>query len=125
MASLEDLLPSDMSSGDYATVLLAGAAGFVGDAALNLVGFLSPGYVGITAATAALGAKKAAESRWRRRRLVSRANRLVSQLRASGPDKAARDLDRALGLHRQRLVDDEVLASACDDAVARLLNPKE
>ncbi|MEU4338939.1 hypothetical protein AB0F59_30535 [Micromonospora lupini] len=60
--SVNDVLDRVSSPGDMATVLLAGTAGFLVDAALNLVGFLSPGAAGIAAASAALGLKKALEA---------------------------------------------------------------
>jgi hypothetical protein len=60
------LLEKASSPGDQATILLAGTLGFVLDAGLNVVGFLSPGYVGLTFATTALGAKKALEAKGNR-----------------------------------------------------------
>jgi uncharacterized membrane protein YhiD involved in acid resistance len=50
------------TTGDIATVLVFGTAGFLVDAGLNAVGFLEPGVVGITAASGALGVKKSIEA---------------------------------------------------------------
>lgn len=61
------LLGDASGSGDTATVLLAGSLGFTIDAGLSVVGFLSPGAVGITAASTALGLKKALEAKRARR----------------------------------------------------------
>jgi len=79
-----DLLDRASSPGDVATILLAGTLGFTLDAGLNIIGFLSPGYVGITFASTALGAKKAWEGatakRTRRKQLFQRARRFQTLL---------------------------------------------
>lgn len=59
LSDLRDLLKQASEPSDIATILLAGTAGFVIDAGLNVVGFLEPGIVGLTFATTALGAKQA------------------------------------------------------------------
>jgi hypothetical protein len=72
---------------DLATVLIAGTAGFLVDAWLNFIGFLEPGYVGIIAASIALGLKKAVEASLKTRRLRERAKNLLALLRNSQKDE--------------------------------------
>lgn len=59
---IKALLDKAQTAGDVATIVLAGTAGFVADAGLNFVGFLSPGYVGFAAASTAFGLKKSVEA---------------------------------------------------------------
>jgi hypothetical protein len=120
MAGPEDLLPGDMSSGDYAVVLLAATAGFVVDAGLNVVGFLSPGYVGVTSATAALGAKKAVEGRLRRRGWRKRVTALGSHLRRRGLDAIADRLDEDYQLYAEGLMDETALSGRYGIALEEL-----
>ena len=61
---LKQLLEEASSPGDMAAILLAGSIGFVIDAGINAVGFLSPGAVGLLSASTALGMKKGWEA-WR------------------------------------------------------------
>ncbi|GAA0953622.1 hypothetical protein GCM10009554_58240 [Kribbella koreensis] len=75
---LETLLKQASNPADMAVVLLAGTAGFVAEAGLSLVGFMSPGVVGITAATGALGVKRSIDA-WQLRRRRIRAEHLYSQ----------------------------------------------
>lgn len=65
---LKKILEQVSDPADAATVLIAGTAGYLVDAGLNVVGFLEPGYVGITAAAGALGVKKAVDASLARRR---------------------------------------------------------
>lgn len=79
-----DLIDKASSPGDVATILLAGTLGFTLDAGLNIIGFFSPGHVGITFASTALGAKKAWEAatanRTRRNTLLKKARHFQSRL---------------------------------------------
>ena len=56
-----DAIKQIKTRGDVAVVLIAGTAGFMLDAALNVFGFLSPGLAGGACATGALGLKVAIE----------------------------------------------------------------
>jgi hypothetical protein len=136
MESFKELLDRASTSGDIATILLAATAGFVADAGLNFVGFLSPGTVGIASATAALGAKKAwqgaRESRKERHVTVShepihpihRAEELDRYLRIQGADGLPTDVyeefihDRDLYGHN--LIDEAQLNSTIDTVVAEI-----
>jgi len=125
---IQDLraLLGDLSGpGDMATVLLAGSLGFTVDAGLNAVGFLSPGNVGITAASASLGLKKGWEAAWtqrsrgRRGRTLPprhRAVRLLRRLEESeeaASDRVKQDLD----LFERGLIDGNALNSVIDEAL--------
>ncbi len=68
MDELKKILEQAATPADVATVLIDGTAGFVLDAGLNFVGFLEPGYVGVVAASGALGLKKAIEAGLAKRR---------------------------------------------------------
>jgi hypothetical protein len=58
ISELKELFGKVSTPGDLATVLIAGTAGLLVDGALNAVGFLEPGEVGLSAAAGALGLKK-------------------------------------------------------------------
>lgn len=75
LSDLRDLLKQTSEPSDIATILLAGTAGFVIDAGLNLVGFLEPGIVGLTFATTALGAKQAYAAASKNRKVRQAADR--------------------------------------------------
>lgn len=68
MADFKDLLRDSNGPADSATILIAGTAGFVIDAALSVHGVFSPGTVGALSASGALGLKKA----WEARRAMAR-----------------------------------------------------
>jgi hypothetical protein len=121
------LLDKASEPGDMATLLIFGTIGFVGDAALHLVGFLSPGYCGIATATAALGVKKsidASRSRWRFKRLeeqrwreqLERALHLSKLFAETRPDLAPA-VDRELRLLENRGTDVESARVALDELV--------
>jgi len=97
-------------------VLLAGGAGLVVDAGLNLIGVLSPGAVGLTAASAALGVKKSVEAgravrrvRRRRRSAMARTTELRDHFAATNFQSGADALDAAIALRRIDAIDDERL----------------
>jgi len=113
-----------------ATILIFGTAGFVVDAGLNVVGFLEPGYVGISAAAGALGVKKAAEAalgRRRERKILyqrhqdeeMRANHLSVLL--SEPVHHAdlvQRLQRERGLFESGIVDVDTFGSSIDQIIS-------
>ena len=70
MDELKKILEQASTPADMAVVLIAGTAGFTLDAGLNLVGFLEPGFVGVAAASGALGLKKVAEAGLAKRREI-------------------------------------------------------
>jgi hypothetical protein len=126
---LETLLKQASNPADMAVVLLAGTVGFVADAGLNLIGFLSPGVVGIAAATSALGVKRGVDA-WRLRRQQLRAEHLLAtdllrrveiirlMLRAdSTPHEAFGRLQREVELYEAGLSSIENLHEAVDEAV--------
>jgi hypothetical protein len=111
------------SPGDAAVFLLAGAAGFVADAGLNIVGFFSPGVVGVTAASSALGAKKAwdanrlaSKERKRARTAAQRAGHVVAILDQRDP-RRAESLRLDIDFHKAGVITDEQLSRCVDDAV--------
>ncbi|MFC0624155.1 hypothetical protein [Kribbella deserti] len=64
-----DLLTEASTPADLAVILIAGSLGYVLDAGLLTVGFMSSGAFGIVSATTALGIKKAADAAVQRARL--------------------------------------------------------
>jgi hypothetical protein len=124
---LKELFAQASSPGDTATILLAGTAGFVVDAGLNIIGFLSPGYVGVTSASAALGLKKAWEGgraakrlRARAKKAVDRATALKDYLDGQGRTDLVIMLDQQLALHEAGVINAESLDQATDSVVVRL-----
>lgn len=124
MADYTDLLTNVTGPGDAATVLIAGVAGLTVDAGLNLIGFMSPGTVGISAASGALGVKKSIEAgramrktRKRTQNARRRANRAVEYLSDSDFPDGAAVLRRAMGAYDRDLIDEEKLEKAVDDAL--------
>ncbi len=131
-----------------ATVLIAGTTGFTLDAALNAVGFFSPGVVGLTAASGCLGLKKAGESAMlarreararrerekaetaERRRLEEwsrlalrpreRAQALADRIRTSGGDSSliAR-LEQELALRNEGISSTQALHELSEDVLHR------
>ena len=113
-----ELLDRIVTPADMAVVLFFGTSGFVVDAALNSIGFLEPGYVGVTAATGALAVKQGAVSvytRWRaprrkRRRLEEleeRAEAFLSVLKEEQHDGLMDSLERESRLFRRGIIDEE------------------
>ncbi len=86
ISDIGKLFEKASSPGDIATVLIFGTGGFLVDAGLNAVGFLEPGVVGITAASGALGVKKAVESALTRRR----ERKALEQKRTNEKEKAGK-----------------------------------
>lgn len=110
---------------DAATVLLAGSLGFVLDAGLNVVGFFSPGTVGVTAAGAALGAKKGWEARRahinamkRAHKARHRATETMELFRGRGYDAGVVRLEAELELYDRGLTANDALDRALDDILA-------
>jgi hypothetical protein len=111
------------SPGDAAVVLVAGTVGFLADAALNLVGFCSPGVVGATTAAAALGVKKSYEAE----RAVRRARReerfalhraavamtFLNQRYPQGRERLRFDV----ALRQAGVIDDEQLSRCVDEVI--------
>lgn len=125
--SLSELFNRASSPGDLATLLLAGTAGFLVDAGLNAVGFLSPGAVGITSASAALGVKKSWEASNSRRRTarrlrqaLSRAERLYAYLKQNGEDLLALEIQREVDLCREQISSENHLENTIDSVLERL-----
>lgn len=79
MNDILGLLKQASGPGDIATILIAGTAGYVVDAGLNAVGFLEPGIVGVTAASAALGIKKTIDANRARAREEKARDATVAQ----------------------------------------------
>jgi hypothetical protein len=126
---LSKLLKQVTSPADMAVVLLAGTAGFVVDAGLNVVGFLSPGVVGVTAATGALGVKRTFDAYRQRRRDLraiagtsdgarDRAERLVLWLiKHDEPTPIADGLRREIDLYDEGVTSADDLQDALDLAI--------
>lgn len=141
--SAQELWKRVATRGDLATVLIAGPVGFVGDIALSLTGFVSPGTCAVLTASTALGVKNALQSR-----LVAvkadqenrsgnemlpisssysdarrRAHRLYEKLvnnskRMDGKNETlaseAAKLEVEIGLHEDGLSDDQTLSAAIE-----------
>jgi hypothetical protein len=132
---LKELLGQVSTPADTATVLLAGSLGFLVDAGLNAVGFLSPGVVGVVSASTALGLKKSWEAAWMVRKrqydayraankAIRRADILLQflhiEVHSPLADRLARGLEQELRLHRMGIVEDEALDVAVEYAVEEL-----
>lgn len=126
---IDDLFKRASGPGDLATILLAGTAGFVLDAGLNVVGFMSPGYVGITAASTALGIKKSIEAsasshqrandrKRDRDEQIDRAKTLADEFRAEEPD-IAEAADREHRLLKKKIADPDGSRLVLDSLVQR------
>ncbi len=87
-ASWKEILDQVSGPGDLATILIAGSVGYTLDAGLNFAGFMDPGVVGIIAASAALGVKKAIEAAQERR--VHSAKATAERTRIALDDQASR-----------------------------------
>lgn len=124
----KEVLATATGPGDLAVVLLAGAVGFVADAALNVVGFLEPGYTGITCASTALGVKKALEARFggeerrMRRRALDRARRLRRILDPETQVELFEGLDKEILLLESGVVGPAASEAVLDDIVERFRN---
>ena len=99
---LTDLLEHVASPADLATVLLSGTFGYILEVGLDLVVFLEPSVMGIMAATAALGLKKAHEALNNRRRLV----RAVRKLQKRSPEERRLALEQDLQLYIDEILDE-------------------
>lgn len=106
---LRGVLESISDPADLAVVLICGTAGFLVDAGLNAVGFLEPGYVGMTAATGALGLKKGIEIGFSKIRQGKRERRraasLIELLEEEGHHALVYRLQRDLELFESGVVD--------------------
>lgn len=113
---LKKVLDQVSSPADMAVVLVSGTAGFLVDAGLNAVGFLEPGYVGVTAATGALGMKKSIDAFTARRRSRSareqqvraiqrKVDRLHALLESSGHQDLRQRLTREHNLFAESITD--------------------
>jgi hypothetical protein len=129
LENLTKIFDKASSPGDMATILIFGTAGFVLDAGLNVVGFLEPGYVGISAASGALGIKKAAEAalgRHRERKALEqrrwnekkRARNLLGLLNKENrcPELVQR-LQRELELFESEIVDVDAFKTSIDEII--------
>jgi hypothetical protein len=117
--SVQDLFSQSTSKGDTATILIAGTAGLVVDAGLNLIGFLEPGVVGLGAASGALGLKKSWEANRAQRRAakhgeraVDRARALLAILREQQRSGLAAELEQELAYFEKDIIDDDGLDGA-------------
>jgi hypothetical protein len=122
---LGKLLDRVSSPADLAVILLAGPLAYVLDAGLDVVGFLPPGYVAITAASVALGVKKLVEVRRTNRKQLashrdahSRALALQEHLKASGaPAHLLGYLDAEITLYTGGATTERDLDSAIADCL--------
>jgi len=119
------LLAEVSTPGDMATVLLVGSAGFVVDAGLNAIGFLSPGAVGVTAASGALGIKKSYEAgrktrmaRWQAQAAQERASKAMRYLERTNFSNGKIRLRAEIDLHRDGVTDDASLDLAVNEILA-------
>ena len=138
--SVKDVLSQATSKSDVATILLAGTAGFIADAALGFGDVFSPGIAGCLSVCGALGIKRAWESVVERR--LERLKRTISEEMAL--EQAATDhrkvqsqwrdlfdllmqyqendladrLMRDLSLFRRDLITSDDLQSGLNDVVA-------
>lgn len=136
---IKELFGQASGPGDMATILIAGTAGYVVDAGLNLVGFLEPGFVGLFAATSALGLKKS----WDARRANGNSDVKEVVPSAMGRGEGLLDIlerekgkgDRYLELYhrlsedvtyrRRRIITDESLGRTVDEVVDELRSLSE
>ena len=130
MDGLGELLDRATGPGDLATILLAGTAGLVLDAGLNIVGFFSPAYVGLTFASTALGVKKAYEANANRRigasfnfEVLERAERLKTLFEAEDRHDLVKALERELKLFRAGVLEPIELARTLAELTARYRAP--
>jgi hypothetical protein len=119
MDAIDRILERASSPSDTATILIAGTAGFMLDAGLNVIGFLSPGHVGIAAASAALGVKKAIEAGVQpgrdRNRALTRARKLRAFLVSNGPMYLIAPVDREIALLEAGVTDPSSANAALDE----------
>lgn len=126
--AFKELLEKVSEPSDLATILICGTAGFLVDAGLNAVGFLEPGYVGITAASGALGLKKGAEAAWtarqtRKKRIEDienvrvKANSLLKLLGSKGDQDLVQQLERDIELFDSGIVGAESLESSIQETI--------
>jgi hypothetical protein len=113
---------------DLATVLIVGTAGFLVDAGLNAIGFLSPGQVAITAASGALGAKKAADAvraktreqraaEQKRTAAIDRADKLAKLLEREGYSRLAERVKSEVKLFQDGITEVDDLAQTIGEAI--------
>jgi hypothetical protein len=125
---VKDLLEKVSTRGDLATVLIAGTAGYLLDAGLNLIGFLEPGIVGVLSASGALGVKKAIEAGWERHpsekyeqkalaQQKVRAARLMDLLEREGRNDLATKLRREINLIETGVITPEISSAAIDEVI--------
>jgi hypothetical protein len=116
----DKLLDRVSSPTDLAAILIAGPLAYVLDAGLDVVGFLPPGYVAITASSVVLGLKKAIEAQFGRRGVLRRATALSELLSASdAPEPLREQLASELRLYRGRITTRTQLAEALDDCLTQ------
>ena len=112
--------------GDLATVLIAAPVGFVADVALSLTGLISPGVVGLLAASTALGAKKGIEatvqhSKGRDRASVpikEKATAAIDLLRENELEIEADAIVRELKLYESGLSSEKQLDDVIDKGIS-------
>lgn len=120
--NLSDLLSKASTKGDVAVVLVAGTAGLLLDAGLNIIGFLSPGTVGVTFATGSLGLKKTVEAAFAKKiarkqeneqnksiadHLDNRINIALRFLKEKNNEKAIKILEQDYQLYKSNLLSKE------------------
>lgn len=127
---VKDLLAQSTGPGDTATILLAGTAGLAVDAGLNVIGFMEPGLVGLSAATAALGLKKSWEANRTRRKIeghggraIERAGALLEILNDKGRTELVHELEDEVGYFRAGVTSEADLDAAVRSALDRLRRP--
>jgi hypothetical protein len=92
-----------MTPGDAATALIAGTVGFLIDAGLNPIGFLTATETGFICASGALGLKKALQAGWTKLaerkkpdEESARAKRVLEKLSSEESDKRCQALARRI-----------------------------
>jgi hypothetical protein len=129
--NVKDLFGSAKGPGDYATILVFGTAGLVVDAGLNAVGFLSPGAVGASSASLALGVRKGLQQRKATKRKIraaelaaervagarARAESLEAFFEQRGYRPGIEILSAELELHEQGIIDDARLYESVEEAL--------
>jgi hypothetical protein len=128
MSELADLIEKTSSPADLAVVLLAGTAGLVIDAGLNVIGFLSPATTAFAFAGAALGLKKSAEAarahrqarRAQPRDPASRARALMEEFEHIGMNDRAKEIKNDIRLMELGIVTESDLQVQVEAAVVEL-----
>jgi hypothetical protein len=137
MDELKKILEQATTPADMAVVLIAGTAGFVLDAGLNVIGFLEPGFVGVAAASGALGLKKAAEAglakrgeqksqKQKRGDEIKRAKELQSLLSKDDRHQSlSKRLGRELELFELGIINIDDLKASVDEVIKTYRNQSE